>query len=86
MTIFRKKKFLIFIYISSVLILGSLAIYFFIQNQVKEKESQQIKTLLTDLNEAINLMDSVKEEMPKELLEVHQFLIDKGQKNEIKFA
>jgi len=31
-------------------------------------------------------MHFFKDEMPKELLEAHQFLVEKGQKNEIKFA
>jgi len=31
-------------------------------------------------------MNFFKDEMPKELLEAHQFLVEKGQKNEIKFA
>jgi len=79
----KLKKFLIFLL---TLIIGSLSIYFYLQKQAKEKKSQQIKTFLAEINETINLMDSVKDEMPKELLEVHQFLIDKGQKNEIKFA
>jgi len=77
-----KKRFLIFLLI--FIIVGSVSTYF--QRQAKEKEAEQIKTLLVELNEGILLMDSVKDKMPKELLEVHQFLIDKGQKNEIRFA
>ena len=81
---FLKKKFLIFLFI--FIIIGSISTYFYLQNQVKERKAEQIKTLLADINEGIFLMDAVKDKMPKELLEVHQFLIDKGQKNEIKFA
>jgi len=81
---FLKKKFLIFLFI--FIIIGSISTYFYLQNQVKERKAEQIKTLLAEINEGILLMDSVKDKMPKELLEVHQFLIDKGQKNEIKFA
>lgn len=81
--LFQKKP-LIFLLI--FIIIGSLSIYFYLQNQTQEKETEQTKTLLAEINEGINLIDSIKDKMPKELLEVHQFLIDKGQKNEIKFA
>ena len=80
----NKKKFLIFLFI--FIIVGSVSIYFYLQKQAQNKESEQIKTLLAEINEGILLMDSVKDKMPKELLEVHQFLMEKGQKNEIKFA
>jgi len=66
-----KKSFLIFL---PILIIGSLAFYFYIQNQVKEREAEQIKNLLAELNEVINLMDAVESEMPKELLETHEYL------------
>jgi len=81
---FLKKKFLIFLFI--FIIVGSVSIYFYLQKQAQNKESEQIKTLLAEINEGILLMDAVKDKMPKELSEVHRFLIDKGQKNEIKFA
>ena len=80
----NKKKFLIFLFI--FIIVGSVSIYFYLQKQAQNKESEQIKTLLAEINEGILLMDSVKDKMPKELLEVHQFLMEKGQKNEIKFT
>jgi len=82
----KLSKRLLAIGLSVILIAASLVVYFYLQKQAKEKENEQIKTLLAEINEGINLMDSVKDRMPKELLEVHQFLIDKGQKNEIKFA
>ena len=81
----RQKKPLFFLLLI-ILIIGLLSLYFYLQKQAKNKESEQIKIFLADINEGINLMDSAKDEMPRELLEVHQFLIDKGQKNEIKFA
>ena len=81
----RQKKPLFFLLLI-ILIIGLLSLYFYLQKQAKNKESEQIKIFLADINEGINLMDSAKDEMPKELLKVHQFLIDKGQKNEIKFA
>ena len=83
--LFQKKP-LIFLFLIIFIIISSLSIYFYLQKQVKEKEAEQIKTLLAEINEGILLMDAVKDKMPKELSEVHRFLIDKGQKNEIKFA
>ena len=81
-----QKKLLIFLLLIIFIIIGSVSIYFYLQKQAQNKESEQIKNFLANINEGINLMDSAKDEMPKELLKVHQFLIDKGQKNEIKFA
>jgi len=52
-----------------------LVAYFYFQKQDKEKEAEQIKTFLTEINEVINLMDAVKNEMPKELLETHEYLM-----------
>lgn len=69
---FLKKKFLIFLLI--FIIISSVSIYLYLRNQAKEKEAEQIQTLLKELNEVINLMDAVKEEMPKELLETHEYL------------
>ena len=56
------------------LITTSLVGYFYLQKQIKEKEAEQIKTLLVELNEVISLMDAVKGEMPRELLETHEYL------------
>lgn len=80
------KKILIFPLLIIFIIIGSVLIYFYFQKQAQNKESEQIKNFLADINEGINLMDSVKNEMPRELLKVHQFLMEKGQKNEIKFT
>lgn len=82
----NQKKFLIFLFLLIFIIIGSLSIYFYLQKENQKQQQQAIQELLKELNKAINLMDSVKDKIPKELLEVHQFLIDKGQKNEIKFA
>jgi hypothetical protein len=72
MSVFPKKRFLVFLLI---FIISSVSIYFYLQKQAKEKEAEQIQTLLKGLNEVINLMDAVKEEMPKELLETHEYLM-----------
>jgi len=57
------------------MIIGVIQAYFYFQKEAKEKEAKQIKNLLTELNEVINLMDAVKSEMPKELLETHEYLM-----------
>ncbi|MDP3014891.1 MAG: hypothetical protein Q8N28_00480 [bacterium] len=75
-----KKKLLIFPLLI-IFIIGSVSIYFYLQKVpqrgtiTKEKEAEQIKTLLVEINEVINLMDAVKSEMPKELLETHEYLM-----------
>ena len=69
----NQKKTLIFLLI--IIIIGSLSIYFYLQKQAKEKSAEQIKTLLVEINEVINLMDAVKSEMPRELLETHKYLM-----------
>jgi hypothetical protein len=69
----NQKKTLIFLLI--IIIIGSLSIYFYLQKQAKEKSAEQIKNLLVEINEVINLMDAVKSEMPKELLETHNYLM-----------
>ena len=80
------KKLLIFLLLIIFVIIGSVSIYFYLQKENQKQQQQAIQELLKEINQAINLMDSAKDRMPKELLEVHQFLIDKGQKNEIKFT
>ena len=71
-----KKNLLIFLSLITFVIIGSLSIYFCLQKQTKEKEAKQIKTLLVEINEIINLMDAIKSEMPKELLEAHEYLMN----------
>jgi len=58
-----------------VLIAISLVAYFYFQREAKEKEAEQIKNILVKINEGINLMDSKKNEMPRELLETHEYLM-----------
>ena len=74
MSSFPKKKLLIFLLLI-IFIIGSVSIYSYSQKQAKEKEAEQIKTLLTEINKVINLTDAVKSEMPKELLETHEYLM-----------
>jgi len=69
------KRLLIIFSIFIIAIFLIVAGYFYLQKQVKEKEAEQIKTLLVELNEVIILMDAIKGEMPKELLETHEYLM-----------
>ena len=79
----HKKKLLLFLLIVFIVVC-SLSIYFYLQKQAKEKEAEQIKTLLVELNEVINLMDAVKSEMPRELLETHEYLITQALAGKLK--
>jgi len=58
-----------------ILISLSLVAYFYFQREAKEKEAEQIKNILVEINETISLMDAIKSEMPKELLETHEYLM-----------
>ena len=69
------KKLLIFLLLIIFIIIGSVSTYFYLQKQAKEKEAEQTKALLVEVNEVINLMDVVKSEMPTELLETHEYLM-----------
>lgn len=69
------KRFLIFSLLIFIAIAGLLSTYFYLQKQYREKETEQIKNLLAELNRDINMMDVVKSEMPKELLETHEYLM-----------
>jgi len=71
----RLAKKLLSIGVLIILIAICLVAYFYLQRDTKEKEAKQIKTLLAVLNEAGNMMDAVKSEMPKELLETHNYLV-----------
>ena len=70
-----QKKLLIFLLLIIFIIIGSVSIYFYLQKQTQEKEFEQIKNFLAEINEVINLMDAIKSEMPKELLETHEYLM-----------
>ena len=72
MSRFLQKKSLIFLLLIAFII-GSVSIYFYSQKQAKEKEAEQTKILLVAINEVINLMDAVKSEMPRELLDRELF-------------
>ena len=68
-----KKYILIFVFL--FLITASLIVYFYFQKETEREETKQIQILLTELNEVISLMDAIKNEMPKELLETHEYLM-----------
>ena len=68
------EKLLILLFLV-ILIIGSALTYSYLQNQKKIREAEQTKTLLANINEGINLMDAFKDEMPKELLDVHEYLM-----------
>lgn len=70
----KAKKLLI-----SLLVFAIVAVllpYFYLQKEAPEKEAGQIKTLLGELNKVINLMNAIKDEMPKELSETHGYLVE----------
>ena len=75
-----KKKILI-VCLAAFITAASVFTYSHFQ---KKKQEQEIKVLLSRLTEAANLMDSVKEAMPQELLEVHEFLVQLNQENKFK--
>jgi hypothetical protein len=63
--------------ISSIILLiivFSFTCLYFLQRN-KPKETDQIQILLKELNEVVELMDTIKNEMPKELLETHEYLM-----------
>jgi hypothetical protein len=76
------KKLLISLFLIT-LIIGSVLTYSYLQNQTKKREAEQTKILLADINEGINLMDAFKDEMPKELLEVHRYLMSRALGNKL---
>ena len=69
------KRLLVIFSIFIIAIFLIVAGYFYLQKQAKEKEAEQTKTFLVEINEVINLMDAVKNEMPRELLETHEYLM-----------
>ena len=80
--LWETKRFLIFLLILAII--GSISTYFYFQKETREKEAEQItenkeaeqiKVILRKINEGINLMDVIKNEMPKELLETHEHLM-----------
>ena len=75
------KKSLFFLFIFVIII--SILAYSYFQREIKQREDEQIKALLTELNESINMMDAIKSEMPKELLETHEYLWNGGLGNRL---
>ena len=71
----KLSKKLLAISLLVVLIVISLVVYFYFQKETERKEAEQIKILLAEINEVINLMDAIKNEMPRELLETHEYLM-----------
>ena len=76
------KRFLIFLFVFAII--GLVSTYFYLQNEaeekeveqiVEDKEADQIEIILRKINEGINLMDAIKNEMPRELLETHEHLM-----------
>lgn len=62
-----------------------VASFFIYSNIQKEKQEQEVKALLNELTEAVNLMEFVRDKMPEELLAVHQFSVKQMQEDKIKF-
>lgn len=75
-----KRKILI---ICLAVLIIAIAVLFCFHIQ-EEREKQEIKTLLNRLTEAVNLMDSAREKMPQDLLEVHEFLVKLNQEGKFK--
>jgi hypothetical protein len=79
-----QKKFLI-LFLIFIIAVVSFFTYSYLQKRSEELQKQAIKETFKELNGAVNLMDAIKNEMPTELSEVHRFLVERGQRNEIKF-
>ena len=74
----KLHKALLIISFLIILTIIFLATYSYFQRETKQKEGQQIEELLLEINKVINLMDAIKGEMPKELSETHEYLINGG--------
>lgn len=78
-----KKILLIYLVL---LVVGSILIFGYLHNQ-KEKEkiqAQNVQRTLEELTKAANMIDSIREEAPKELREVHDFLVKQNQEGKFK--
>jgi hypothetical protein len=64
------KRSLLIVIISGILIISGASYI-----RIKQYQNYQVKNLLVKINEDVNSMDTIKGEMPKELLEVHEYLI-----------
>ena len=65
------------------LLIVSVLIFTYFRNKEK-KQAQSVKRTLEVLTEAVNLMESIRGEMPKELREVHDFLVKQNQEGKFK--
>ena len=64
------------VYSLLILVLIALAGCLFLYKEKQRVAQQNIKGLLATLTKAVNMMEQVKDEMPAELLETHEFLIN----------
>ena len=74
----KLPKTLLIISFLMVLTVISLVIYSYFCKEAKQRESQQVQEFLTEINKVINLMNVVRNEMPKELSETHEYLMNDG--------
>jgi hypothetical protein len=67
-------------------IAGSILIFgYFYNEERKEKiQSQNVQRTLEELTKAANMIDSIREEAPKELREVHDFLVKQNREGKFK--
>ncbi|MFH1824404.1 MAG: hypothetical protein ABH873_04165 [Candidatus Firestonebacteria bacterium] len=78
------KKILLICFV--LLTIGGILIFGYSYNQ-KEKERIQVQNVqrtLEELTKAANMIDSIKEEAPKELKEVHDFFVKQNQEGKFK--
>ena len=71
--------------IVGVAVIGG-SIYFLIHQNQQRNEQRDIQSLLADLTKAVNLMEGVKDKLPKELSETHQYLVNQIQNKELKLV
>jgi len=84
----KQKKFIQIL--ALVVIIIGCSIYFLTrQNQQQNKqqdiqnEKQDVQGLLADLTKAVNMVEGVENKLPKELLEVHQYLVNQIQNKKL---
>lgn len=67
-----------------IIVLFVLSFFTFNYFYSKSQEKKEIRETLEKLTEAVNLMESIKAEMPEELLNVHEFLVQLNQEGKFK--
>ena len=69
-----------------LLIVGSILIFGYLYYQKGEEriQAEDVQRTLEELTKAANMIDSIREEAPKELREVHDFLVKQNQEGEFK--